>query len=64
MEVFARVGGGTTKHLAERDEAGSLPVILDGPYGGPNSTLEVYDRVLLVGGGSGKVFALDVGDEF
>ena len=55
IEVYARVRGGITARLS--NVAGSLKrsrVLLDGPYGGFEGNLEIYDRVLLLAGGSGS----------
>lgn len=54
IEMYARVRGGITARL--ENVAGSLKrsrVLLDGPYGGFEGNLEIYDRVLLLAGGSG-----------
>lgn len=56
MEVYARVHGGITARLAAAAQSGSLKtsrVLLDGPYGGFEGNIKAYDRVLLLGGGSG-----------
>lgn len=57
--VYARVGGGITARLANPGEK-DVRVLLDGPYGGIGGDLRMYDRVLLVGGGSGGAFILAV----
>ena len=54
IEMYARVRGGITARLS--NVAGSLKrsrVLLDGPYGGFEGNLEIYDRILLLAGGSG-----------
>ncbi|KAM5541792.1 hypothetical protein V8D89_004521 [Ganoderma adspersum] len=59
MEVYARVHGGITARLAAVAQSGALKtsrVLLDGPYGGFEGNLKAYDRVLLLGGGSGVSF--------
>ena len=56
MEVYARVHGGITARLAAVAQSGALKtsrVLLDGPYGGFEGNLKAYDRVFLLGGGSG-----------
>ena len=56
MEIYARVHGGITARLAtlaKQGSSGSSRVLLDGPYGGVEGSLKVYDRVLLLAGGSG-----------
>ena len=58
MEVYARVHGGITARLAAVAQSGALKtsrVLLDGPYGGFEGNLKAYDRVLLLGGGSGMI---------
>ncbi|KAM0748822.1 hypothetical protein T439DRAFT_357978 [Meredithblackwellia eburnea MCA 4105] len=56
IEVYARIGRGLTKRLAEVNH--EVPVLLDGAYGGVSGKLEAYDKVLLIGGGSGGSFIL------
>ncbi|KAI0730760.1 ferric reductase NAD binding domain-containing protein [Earliella scabrosa] len=60
MEIYARVHGGITARLATLAKQGSLGsrVLLDGPYGGVEGNLKVYDRVLLLAGGSGVTFVV------
>ena len=61
MEVYARVHGGITARLAAAAQNGSLKasrVLLDGPYGGFEGNIKAYDRVLLLGGGSGVFSAI------
>ena len=56
IEMYARVHGGITARLGAVARNGTLRtsrVLLDGPYGGAEGNLKVYDRVLLLGGGSG-----------
>ena len=56
MEIYARVHSGITARLAtlaKQGSSGSSRVLLDGPYGGIEGDLKVYDRVLLLAGGSG-----------
>lgn len=57
--VYARVGGGITARLANPGEK-DVRVLLDGPYGGIGGDLRIYDRVLLVGGGSGTSVRLEL----
>ena len=57
VELYVRVYGGITKRLAALCQDGGLRssrVLLDGPYGGIKGSLRVYDRVLLLAGGSGS----------
>nr|VWO95070.1 FAD-binding FR-type domain-containing protein [Ganoderma boninense] len=61
MEVYARVHGGITARLAAAAQSGTLKtsrVLLDGPYGGFEGNIKAYDRVLLLGGGSGVSFVV------
>ena len=56
IEHYARVHGGITARLGTVAKQGSSKVStvsLDGPYGGMEGNMHVYDRVLLLGGGSG-----------
>lgn len=56
MVVLVKAYSGVTRKLAKLAERGaglSVPVLLDGPYGDSHASLSVYDRVLLIGGGSG-----------
>ncbi|KAI0769659.1 ferric reductase NAD binding domain-containing protein [Trametes elegans] len=61
IEIYARVHGGITSRLATLCRDGSMRasrVLLDGPYGGVERNLGVYDRVLLLAGGSGVTFVV------
>ncbi|KAH9894984.1 ferric reductase NAD binding domain-containing protein [Cubamyces lactineus] len=61
MELYVKVHGGITKRLATLCQGGGLRssrVLLDGPYGGVEGNLKVYDRVLLLAGGSGITFVV------
>jgi predicted ferric reductase len=51
IELIVKVRHGITLRLAELD---SVPVLLDGPYGGLQGRAEAYDHVLLIAGGSGE----------
>ncbi len=65
IEVYARVHGGITARLAAAAQSGSLKasrVLLDGPYGGFEGNIKAYDRVLLLGGGSGT-YSVPFGEE-
>lgn len=58
MEIYARVHGGITARLGAVAKSGSVKtshVLLDGPYGGVEGNLHSFDRVLLLGGGSGAL---------
>ena len=55
-EMYVRVHRGITARLGAITQSGSgktSRVLLDGPYGGFEGNLRVYDRALLLGGGSG-----------
>lgn len=57
IEMYARVRGGITARLAAVAKSGARKtsrVLLDGPYGGIEANLRMYDRVLLLAGGSGS----------
>lgn len=56
VQMYARIQGGITARLGSAARNGQLKissVMLDGPYGGFEGNLNVYDRALLLGGGSG-----------
>jgi hypothetical protein len=54
---YIRVKDGMTGRMATLCNSGqrnsNIPVLLDGPYGGMEGSLRVYDRALLLAGGSG-----------
>lgn len=60
MVVLIRQNAGMTARLARlaaKNGGKGVPVLLDGPYGGlGGAELSVYDRVLLIAGGSGASF--------
>lgn len=62
MVLYVKPKSGFTARLARMAASGSanaIPVMLDGPYGGPPaSSLEGYEQVLLIAGGSGAGFLL------
>lgn len=62
MDLYIKPTGGITARLAKlarRQPNISVRVLLDGPYGGLNhGTLNKYDKVLLIAGGSGAGFTL------
>ncbi|KAF7289167.1 Ferric-chelate reductase [Mycena indigotica] len=65
VELVLRSRGGLTRALQRRvaGKAGwSTRVVLDGPYGGLHSprTLEKYERVVFLGGGTGATFTLPI----
>lgn len=62
MVFYIKPKSGFTARLARMAASGSanaIPVLLDGPYGGPpTSSLTGYEQVLLIAGGSGAGFLL------
>jgi hypothetical protein len=62
MAFYVKPKSGFTARLARMASSGSsnpIPVLLDGPYGGPpTSSLMGYEQVLLIAGGSGAGFLL------
>lgn len=64
MVFFVRPRGGITKRLAtlaSKSPDRTLPVLLDGPYGGFSSRWsEGFDKTIIIAGGSGAGFTLGV----
>ncbi|KAK1225937.1 hypothetical protein PQX77_011092 [Marasmius sp. AFHP31] len=64
MVVLIRQAKGLTKtlhkYLSQREETKSIPVLLDGPFGGAGHDLSIYDHVLLIAGGTGITFPLPI----
>ncbi|KAK7041555.1 hypothetical protein VNI00_009142 [Paramarasmius palmivorus] len=64
LEVLIRKSDGVTRrlfqHLQSKDASATIPVILDGPFGGMHHDLSVYDRAILFAGGSGITFILPI----
>ncbi|KAI0329178.1 hypothetical protein GY45DRAFT_1253334 [Cubamyces sp. BRFM 1775] len=61
IELYVKIHGGITRRLQGLCQGGCLRssrVLLDGPYGGVEGDLKVYDRVLLLAGGSGATFVV------
>ncbi|WVQ77275.1 hypothetical protein IAR50_006959 [Cryptococcus sp. DSM 104548] len=57
IKLYIKKHRGMTESLFEKaEEMGDVRVVLDGPYGGINGDLGDYERVLLIGGGSGGSF--------
>ncbi|KAL0581780.1 hypothetical protein V5O48_000257 [Marasmius crinis-equi] len=60
LVVLIRSANGLTKrlskYLAKHDGAKTIPVLLDGPFGGVGQDLSIYEHVLLVVGGTGVTF--------
>ena len=57
---------GDLRHLSARSAAGmgdTIPVLLDGPYGGLEGDLSIYEYVLLIAGGTGITFVFPVVEE-
>ncbi|ORY91650.1 hypothetical protein BCR35DRAFT_298899 [Leucosporidium creatinivorum] len=57
IELIVKVRDGITLRLAELE---SVPVVLDGPYGGLQGKMEAFAHVLLMAGGSGGSFILSI----
>ncbi|KAL0937088.1 ferric reductase transmembrane [Colletotrichum truncatum] len=68
MVFYIRPRGGTTGRLAkiaEKSPGRSIPVLLDGPYGGVTSRWFLgFDRTLVVVGGAGAGFSLPIIENF
>ncbi|KAF5379489.1 hypothetical protein D9615_006545 [Tricholomella constricta] len=62
LEFHVRVREGITARMAAAAAAGgkTSAVSLDGPYGGVHGSFEVYDRVVLLAGGSGASFTVPI----
>jgi ferredoxin-NADP reductase len=64
LVLYIRPEGGFTKRLAllaQKTPKLTIPILLDGPYGGLGvETLAAYDRVLIIAGGSGAGFSLPI----
>ncbi|EIM92769.1 uncharacterized protein STEHIDRAFT_71828 [Stereum hirsutum FP-91666 SS1] len=62
LEAWIRVHEGITKRLQRKslERNVTVPVVLDGPYGGLKGSLHVYDKVLLLAGGSGITFIMPI----
>ncbi|KZT74826.1 hypothetical protein DAEQUDRAFT_659508 [Daedalea quercina L-15889] len=63
LKFVVRPGSGVTAklyQLAKTSPGLGVHVTLDGPYGGMSRSLERFDRVLVVAGGSGAGFTLPV----
>lgn len=67
MSLLIRSASGLThklrNHLSARQAAGkgdTIPVLLDGPYGGLEGDLGIYEHALLIAGGTGITFVLPV----
>lgn len=63
VHLLIREASGLTKklasHLAARSQR-SVPVLLDGPYGGVSTNLAIYEHVVLIAGGAGVTFIMPV----
>ncbi|KAJ3501874.1 hypothetical protein NLJ89_g9142 [Agrocybe chaxingu] len=63
MVVLVRSAKGITKRLLKHvssSSSSSLPLFLDGPYGGIRTNLAQFEHVVLVAGGTGVTFILPV----
>jgi predicted ferric reductase len=58
ITCYIRLKSGTTgrmgRLIASSQTKSGVGVLLDGPYGGMQGSLKVYDRALLIAGGSGE----------
>ncbi|KAK7041554.1 hypothetical protein VNI00_009141 [Paramarasmius palmivorus] len=64
LVILIRQASGVTKRLAKRlggkDTNATIPVFLDGPFGGVHNDLSIYEHVVLIAGGTGITFAMPV----
>ncbi|KAG5641814.1 hypothetical protein DXG03_004156 [Asterophora parasitica] len=61
LEFYVRVREGITGRMAAAAASGKTSTVsLDGPYGGLHGSLSVYDRVVLLAGGSGVSFTVPI----
>lgn len=68
MVFYVRPLGGLTgrlRKLAEKNPGMSVPVLLDGPYGGvKNRWFDGFDHAVVIGGGAGAGFSLALARHF
>lgn len=68
MVFHIRARGGLTKRLAalaDKDPGVSVPVLLDGPYGGVKGRyFDGFDHAVVIGGGAGAGFTLGLAKHF
>lgn len=63
MELLIREASGLTqklRHALSKRMSGTIGVLLDGPYGGLEGNLALYEHVVLVAGGTGITFVRPV----
>lgn len=63
MQLLIRQASGLTAKLVKalsKRESDTVPVLIDGPYGGPEGDLTLYEHVILVAGGTGITFVKPV----
>ncbi|ESK91553.1 metalloreductase transmembrane [Moniliophthora roreri MCA 2997] len=64
LVVLVRQASGVTKrlakHLGGKDADATIPVFLDGPFGGIHNDLSIYEHVVLIAGGTGITFIMPV----
>lgn len=68
LVFYVKQRGGLTGRLismAQKNPGVSIPVLLDGPYGGiPDHHLDSFDKSLVIGGGAGAGFTLSMLENF
>ena len=63
MQLLIREASGLTAKLVKAlsaRESDTIPVLIDGPYGGLEGDLTIYEHVVLVAGGTGITFVKPV----
>lgn len=63
MQLLIREASGLTAKLVKAlsaRESDTVPVLLDGPYGGLEGDLAIYEHVILIAGGTGITFVKPV----
>lgn len=63
MQLLIRQASGLTAKLVKalsKRENDTVPVLIDGPYGGVEGDLTLYEHVILVAGGTGITFVKPV----
>ena len=60
MEVYVKLRRGMTAGLMKHADGPGIRTLIDGPYGGLGGDLGLYDKVLLLGGGSGEFHDLEL----
>lgn len=63
MHLLIRQASGLTAKLVKalsKRESDTVPVLIDGPYGGVEGDLTLYEHVILIAGGTGITFVKPV----